>query len=362
MQLSICIPTYNRRALLQATLESLRAQTFHDYEIIVCDDCSPDDTWDYLQSLRWPNLHVLRNERNLHLAGTMTRLFNTAQGEFVGMQHDHDLYGPHFAERMVRLLQDHPSAGFACCAYYLLDNAGRLNAPDLAEFRLFPDNGIIPGQALLRVIATHLFTPIPAMSTVFRRAVVEQVGGYRSTWQLAADEDLYRRIAAISDMAYVHERLFTLADRPPERRSVMGSWRGLYNNTELRYDLIETELHAAAAEKRSLKAGITWLAAKDWLLESLAAWLCGDRATLRGALDFQTVRRARPVLPGMWRLAARGWLTSLRLTAGIGQRIGSFRRARHGTTKTARQKELNKKAAAMHLDWHPFRPPKLSCL
>ena len=325
LHLSICIPAYNRRALLQSTLESLRAQTFSDYELIVCDDCSLDDTWAYLQSLHWPNLRVLRNEHNLHLAGTMTRLFGQARGEFVGMQHDHDLYGPHFAERMVRLLQQQPGAGFACCAYHLLDNAGRLSDPDLQEFRLFPDNGVISGQALLHLLATHLNTPIPAMSTVFRRAVVEKVGGYRPVWGLAADEDMYRRVAAISDMAYSHERLFTMTDRPPERRSVMGGWRGLYNNVELRYDLIENQLHVSSAERRACKRALTRQAARDWLLESLAAWIYGDRAALRQALRFKSVRNGRPVLPVPLRMLARGWLGALYLTSGVGRWLGAQR-------------------------------------
>lgn len=333
--LSICVPTYNRRTLLQTTLESLRDQSLNDYELIVCDDCSPDDTWDYLQSLHWPKLRVLRNERNLHLAGTMARLFSEARGEFMGMQHDHDLYSPHFAARMVELLRAHPDAGFACCAYHLLGNDGRMSDPDLAEFRLFPNNGAISGQQLLRIMATSLFTPIPAMSTVFRRAVVEQAGGYSAIWGLAADEDLYRRVAALAGMAYSHERLFTMTDRPLERRSVMGSWRGLYNNVELRFDAIETELAVNEAEKRALKSRLSRQAIKDWLLESLAVWSYGDRAGLRRALDFRTVRQGRPLLPRLLRLLARGWIGSLRLTAGLGGWLGDMRRGRNNTTELA---------------------------
>src|SRR5437667_10354354 len=88
---SVCIPTYNRRHLLERTLQTLRDQTLANFELLICDDCSTDDTFEFLQTLNWPNLRILRNGTNLNLPGTMTRLFQEARGVYIGMQHDHDL-------------------------------------------------------------------------------------------------------------------------------------------------------------------------------------------------------------------------------------------------------------------------------
>ena len=171
---SVCIPTYNRRALLEETLQSLKNQTFEDYELIVCDDCSTDGTFEFLSSLRWPNLKVLRNSKNLNLAGALTRLFREARGKYIGMQHDHDLYHPNFLERMVELMERHPTAGFGCSAFDTLDKNGRIVQPPESWFEFYPASGLRTGAEMIHVLATQVATPIPAMGTMFRRDVVER--------------------------------------------------------------------------------------------------------------------------------------------------------------------------------------------
>ena len=324
--LSVCIPTFNRRELLEKTLESLNNQTFQNYEIIVCDDCSTDGTWEFLRSLKWPRLKVLRNEQNLHLPGNMTRLFKEASGKYVGMQHDHDLYSPVFIERMTDIMEQHPSAGFGCCAYHLLDDDGRMSAPDVAEFQLFPLDGLLPGRELVRILATRIHTPIPAMSTVFRRDVVEKAGGYRPDWGLAADEDLYRRVASISDVAYCHERLFTMRARPQERRSIMGSWQGLHTVYELRHDITENDLRETPLFQTVNKARLTANLYKALLVESLVLWSYGEKANLKKAFGAKTIRHGKKVLNPFSRLLVYVWISLLSATSGCGRRF----RQRHG--------------------------------
>jgi len=334
--LSVCIPTFNRRELLEKTLESLNNQTFQDYEIIVCDDCSTDGTWEFLRSLKWPNLKVLRNEHNLHLPGNMTRLFKEVSSKYVGMQHDHDLYSPVFIERMIDLMEQHPSAGFGCCAYHLLDDDGCIGDPDLYEFQLFPVGDLLPGRELVRVLATRIHTPIPAMSTVFRRDVVEKAGGYRSDWGLAADEDLYRRVTSISDVAYCRERLFIMRFRPQERRSIMGSWKGLYTVYELRHDITENDLHETSLFRIANKARLTVSMYKALLMESLVLWSYGEKANLKKALDMKTIRHGKKVLNPFSRLLAYVWIGFLSATSGYGRSLGAAWRQRkrlHETQK-----------------------------
>src|SRR3954465_10457166 len=196
---SIIVPTFNRSELLGITLESLRAQDYPNYEVLVCDDASPDDTYHFLQELqkKWPALKIFRNEKNLNFNGTLQRLFSLARGQFIGMQHDHDLYKPDFVSSMVRLLQEHPSAGVGCAAYDLIDTQERLTTePDIAEFGVFK-NTLLSGPEFIKLLATERYTPIAAMSTMFRRETFEKAGGYQTGWYLASDEDLYRRMAQL---------------------------------------------------------------------------------------------------------------------------------------------------------------------
>ena len=325
---SVVIPTYNRRVLLEQTLESLRNQTFQDYEIIVCDDHSTDGTYQFLCSLKWPNLKVLRNDKNLNLPGTMTRLFSMARGKYIGMQHDHDLYEPTFLEKMVALMELHPSAGFGYCAYSALNENNCLVEYSIAEANLFPATGLLRGKEFIRILATQINTPVPAMGTIFRRDVVEKAGGYRPDWFLAADEDLYLRVASISDVAYSWERLFTMRLRPYERNQVIGSWRILYTLHEFRTEATKKYLQEGLWYKQFNVIRLRLL--RNYYLwgESVSLWLHGEEQQLKKALQFDTIPQLptrRPFLNLVEALALRLWVLLLGSTKAFGKRFGSLR-------------------------------------
>lgn len=332
---SVCIPTYNRRELLEKTLDSLCRQTFRDYELIVCDDCSSDGTLEYLQSLQWPALKVLHNDRNLNLPGTMTRLFAEARGKYVGMQHDHDLYHPEFLSRMVEVMETHPTAGFGCCAYRMVDGDGRFLAdPQSSEFHLFPPDGLLAGRDLIRILATMVHTPIPAMGTIFRKEVVDRSGGYRPDWYLAADEDLYRRVSALSDVVFCRERLFTMRVRPEERRHILGGWKGLYTIYEFRRDTTDRYFKEMPVFRVVNKVRLTLRQYYALLFESMFLWSRGDREHLGKALDFRTLSGGRKVLNPVSRGFAGLWILVLSATSGLGRVLGEMRRARKRGSET----------------------------
>ena len=247
---SVCIPTFNRRDLPELTLESISKQTFRDFELIVCDDCSIDGTFEFLTSLHWPCLRVLRNPTNLNLPGTMKRLFLEARGRYVGMQHDHDLYQPGFLEGMIHLMERNPTAGFGCCAFNMIGDDNLIADPPADWFEFYPRSGTRLATRLLLPWLLGFFTPIPAMGTMFGRDIVKQCGGYRSDWSIAADEDLYRRVASISDVAFSRERLFTIRPRPEDRHSILGGWKSIYTLHEFRADTTRNYLKASGLRKR----------------------------------------------------------------------------------------------------------------
>lgn len=284
--LTVCIATYNRRGLLAKTLESLRNQTFKQFQLIVCDDCSTDGTYDYLTSLRWPNLKVIRNERNLNLPGSMTRLFSLARSKYIGMQHDHDLYEPTFLEQMLEVMESHPCAGFGCCAYNLIGLGGDpiLNFP-LPEYDAFPDDGVLAGKDLISILARRVSTPIAAMSTIFRREIVERAGGYRPDWYIASDEDLYRRVAAISDVVFCGERLLWMRWRPEDRKTLFGSWNQIYTLHEFRADTTRNFLREPWWRKKLNLIRLRMVRGKSLWGEATSLWLHGEQAQLSKAFN-----------------------------------------------------------------------------
>jgi glycosyltransferase involved in cell wall biosynthesis len=154
---SVIIPTYNHRAYVLQTLDSVFAQTHTDREIIVVNDGSPDDTAAVLKPLANQGKIRYVEQANSGQATARNRGLNDARGQFVAFLDDDDLWPADKLAWQVQALQDNPDAAlvygryesfYPDGAHYLCDNP--LPAGDVWE-RLFHGNIMVsPGQALIR--------------------------------------------------------------------------------------------------------------------------------------------------------------------------------------------------------------------
>lgn len=80
---SILIPTYNRSSTLKCAIESVLLQSFDDFEIIVIDDCSPDDTQEVVKSFQDKRIRYYRNKKNLGTEGNIKKAFSYPKGEYI---------------------------------------------------------------------------------------------------------------------------------------------------------------------------------------------------------------------------------------------------------------------------------------
>ena len=105
---SVIIPTYNRRAYLFETLASVWAQEFTDYEVIVVDDSSPDDTAEALRPLVEAGRVRYLRQPNAGQAAARNHGMAEASGEFLAFIDDDDLWPPNKLGWQVELLRAHP--------------------------------------------------------------------------------------------------------------------------------------------------------------------------------------------------------------------------------------------------------------
>lgn len=126
-RVSIGVPVYNGARFLRATIDSLLAQTYTDFELIVCDNASTDDTEaicrEYAQ--RDPRVRYVRNERNLGPAANYNRCFELSRGELFKWQAADDVVAPEFVARCVAALDADPSVVSAYSRTILIDDEGR---------------------------------------------------------------------------------------------------------------------------------------------------------------------------------------------------------------------------------------------
>ncbi|MCR4328863.1 MAG: glycosyltransferase [Patescibacteria group bacterium] len=185
-RVSIIMATYNRAALLHKAVESVMRQTMKDWELIIINDASSDDTQNKLAELRARDKRIitLANEVNLGISKTYNKGFRVAKGEFIAMIDDDDAWIPdNKLEKQVRFLGSH--SDYVGCGGGVI--AVATEGKELYRY-LKPERD----EEIRRYM---LFSnPMANSTTVFRREVGEKVGWYDESIRYAGDRDFWLKM------------------------------------------------------------------------------------------------------------------------------------------------------------------------
>lgn len=118
---SIVMPVYNAGKYLEPALKSIFAQTFTDWELIAVDDASTDGSWEYLQRIDDPRVHVLRNERNMRHPATCNRAIDMAKGKWIARMDADDIILPRRLEKQVVALETNSEIDVLGCGSFVTD-------------------------------------------------------------------------------------------------------------------------------------------------------------------------------------------------------------------------------------------------
>jgi glycosyltransferase involved in cell wall biosynthesis len=298
---SIILPTFNRLDLLRVAVESVLAQTFADWELLVADDGSGAETRAYLLALTDPRVRVLWLPHTGNPAAVRNAAIRGARGRYLAFLDSDDSWLPAKLERQLAALGARGDCRWSYTPTERLDALGR-PVPDATPF--VPHNGTI-ALALLRIDA-YLATP----TVVAERALVVEAGGFDEAQRFGEDYDLWLRLALRSPVVVVNERLARVRlhrdnyshDRPGFYRG----WLRFYAKAAATLD--DPEARAICTRKRAeLSIGLANLEAdrrapREVLRALSDAWLDGrgDRRWWGGA----TKAALRSVVPA--RLLALG--------------------------------------------------------
>lgn len=111
MKFSFVLPAY-KATYLQQAMQSILSQTYSDFELIVVDDCSPEDIEMIVSGFKDERISYFRNEKNIgghDLVGQWNKCLSYAEGEYVILATDDDLYAPEFLKTFVHLIWEYPS-------------------------------------------------------------------------------------------------------------------------------------------------------------------------------------------------------------------------------------------------------------
>lgn len=184
---SVVLVTYNRARFLPRTLESVLSQTYRNFELIICDDCSTDETEQVCRNYatRDSRIRYYRNPTNLGMPGNLNSGIDRAQYELIANLHDGDIYAPRLLEEWRAALLKYPSAGFVFNIYLHM-------APDGKSGQLtnrFPE--FIRGDEFLDICLKDRELEYPVWGTVMsRRSVYDALGSFDQKYSFWSDFDM----------------------------------------------------------------------------------------------------------------------------------------------------------------------------
>lgn len=215
---SVLMPTFDRLQFLPPAIESVFAQTLTDWELIIADDGSGEDTRAYLRALTDPRVRVLWMTHSGRPGVMLNAALRVARGEYVAFLDSDDVWLPEKLERQVASLRRHPQRRWSCTAFALIDAAGH---PLAARRSSWP--------AACGSVRDHLFTDavIAMPSVLATRELFEQVGAFDEELVMNYDGDLWLRFAELSELDGVDAPLTLVRRHGQHGGSDIIAWRDL---------------------------------------------------------------------------------------------------------------------------------------
>lgn len=199
-KVSVCVPVFNPGSFLKDAIESVLAQSFTDFELVIVDDASTQAIDATLAGFDDARLRCEKNPHNLGLVGNWNRCLALAQGEFITLFHQDDLMRPKNLAAKVALLDGHPGMGLVHSNIETIDATGAVVG---GHWAAQPSEApMMPGRQCFEQLATRgNFISCP--SVMFRTACYQTLGGFDARLPFSCDMEMWMRIAVRYDVGYL---------------------------------------------------------------------------------------------------------------------------------------------------------------
>ncbi|MGA3073859.1 MAG: glycosyltransferase family 2 protein [Bryobacteraceae bacterium] len=200
-RVSVIVPAYNAAVYLHYAIDSVLAQTYLDWEIVIVDDGSTDHTRAVVDSYQ-PQLHdklQYVHQPKQGVSAARNKGIRAARGEFIALLDADDVWLPHHLERGVQAMDADPAAGLVHARVARIDTRGSVTG------QLKVDPKYLSGK-----IARYIFTRrahIICSTVVFRKGCLPADGWFDETMRATEDRDLWFRMASRYQVTYVDEVL-----------------------------------------------------------------------------------------------------------------------------------------------------------
>lgn len=204
---SVIIPLYNKSPYIEKALHSVINQTYQDFEVIIIDDGSTDGSAFRVEELfqsqgLLPHKYKLIKQPNQGVSTTRNNGVKLAVYNYIAFLDADDWWAPDYMENMKQLIEKYPEAGIYASSYYKV-KYGKTTPAKIGVIDGFKD-GLIN---YFQVYAKTLWMPLWTGATIIKKAVFEELEGFKPQLKLGEDFDLWVRVAAKYPVAFINKPL-----------------------------------------------------------------------------------------------------------------------------------------------------------
>lgn len=194
---SIVMPVYNGARYLRSAIECILNQTFTDFEFVIVNDGSTDNSAEIIKSYSDPRIKLIEKEKNSGIVETLNQGIRAARGSLIARMDADDISLPERIKKQVNFLREHPEVGVLGTTMQLLNENGSLSDVDA----VVTEDEDIRKALLVANMLVH-------GSVVVRRDILEKIGLYNKSAHHVEDYDLWTRASEHTKIANLPEVLY----------------------------------------------------------------------------------------------------------------------------------------------------------
>ena len=206
-KISVILTSYNHAAHLRQSIESVLNQTFADFELIIWDDASTDNSWEVIQSFRDKRIRAFRNQQNRRgHYGLNQAISSKARAGFIAVNHSDDVWEPNKLARQLEVLESRPDIGAVFSWAAVINEDG---TPFENESHFYHSVFEQPNRSRHEWLH-HFFhngNVLCHPSVLIRRQCYDDCGLYRANFAQSADFDMWVRLCLQHEIYVMPEKL-----------------------------------------------------------------------------------------------------------------------------------------------------------
>ncbi|MBA7515277.1 Undecaprenyl-phosphate 4-deoxy-4-formamido-L-arabinose transferase [subsurface metagenome] len=204
-KVSVIIPTYNRAHLIGRAVQSVLNQTYQDFEIIVVDDGSMDDTEEVINEFQEQDKRIryIRYEKNKGAAAARNTGIKASRGEYIAFQDSDDEWFPEKLNESMRIITGHKDIDFIFSYGKIIKNKKIIGDVGKAHWV----NNTSKKEVVIKLFMGNF---IPTQGVLVKKEKIIKVGGFDESFPSASDHELWLRLIPICNIYFIDKPLFNL--------------------------------------------------------------------------------------------------------------------------------------------------------